>query len=127
MTRYKKRTLWIAERAHELEHDIAAAVEMAGRVVVMFDPDAFTKSFGQFHNIVALSLTGDELWKAELPTTTSGDRYYRFELDGDGERPPDPRCQRELGHWRVDRLPWEFPECRAQLAAGSRLDVRSCN
>ena len=45
---------------------------------MLFDPDAYTEKFGQFQNLIALKETGELIWKAELPTTTSGDRYYKI-------------------------------------------------
>jgi hypothetical protein len=62
----------------KLEHDISDAREIDGRCVVLFDPDAYTSRFGQFPNLIALDSAGRRLWTAELPSTTSGDRYYKI-------------------------------------------------
>jgi hypothetical protein len=72
------RTLHIDGRSFELDYPIAEAFELHGRVIVLFDPDAYTEKFGQFQNLIALKETGDLLWKAELPTADSGDRYYKI-------------------------------------------------
>lgn len=47
-------------------------------IIVLFDPGGRVDKFGQFPNLIALSREGKTLWIAELPTTTSGDRYYRL-------------------------------------------------
>jgi len=72
------RTLHIDGRSFDLEYSIAEAFELPGRVIVLFDEAAYTEKFGQFQNLIALKETGELLWKAELPTTTSGDRYYKI-------------------------------------------------
>jgi hypothetical protein len=72
------RTLYIDGRSFDLEYPIADAFELPGGVIVLFDPDAYTEKFGQFQNLIALKENGESLWKAELPTTTSGDRYYKL-------------------------------------------------
>jgi hypothetical protein len=72
------RTLHIDGRSFDLEYPIAEAFELDGRVIVLFDPNAYTEKFGQFQNLIALKETGDLLWKAELPTHDSGDCYYKI-------------------------------------------------
>jgi hypothetical protein len=49
-------------------------------VVVLYDPDAYRETFGQFPNLIAFSVSGEKLWTAALPTNESGDRYYRAYL-----------------------------------------------
>lgn len=63
----------------ELEHEIFTAWRVDGRVLVLFDPDAVSDKVGQFANLVALDDAGQRLWVAEMPTTITGDRYYRVE------------------------------------------------
>jgi hypothetical protein len=72
------RILHIDGRSFDLEYPIAEAFELDGRVIALFDPDAYTEKFGQFQNLIALKETGELLWKAELPTNDSGDRYYKI-------------------------------------------------
>jgi hypothetical protein len=72
------RTLHIDGQSFNLEFPISEAFELNGVVIVLFNPDAYTEKFGQFQNLIALKETGELLWKAELPTTTSGDRYYKI-------------------------------------------------
>jgi len=78
MISYSGKTLLINGSPVDLEHPIAEAFEADGKLLVLFDPDARTEKFGQFPNLVALSVSGEKLWTAELPTTTSGDRYYKI-------------------------------------------------
>jgi hypothetical protein len=78
MIEYDGSTLTIDGQSYELEHTIVDAVECEDGVAVLFDPDAYTAKFGQFANLAGLSREGAKLWTAELPTTTSGDRYYRL-------------------------------------------------
>jgi len=77
MITFSGKTLSICNNSLELEHPIADAFDLEGRIVVLFNPDAYTEKFGQFQNLIALQPTGERLWTAELPTTTSGDRYYK--------------------------------------------------
>ena len=78
MISYDGSTVTVDGQTYQLDYRVADAIEYADRVVVLFDPDAYTAKFGQFANLVALSREGKKLWTAELPTTTSGDRYYRL-------------------------------------------------
>jgi hypothetical protein len=78
MISYENQTLTVDGQAHQLEHRILDAIEYDDRVVVLFDPNAHVEKFGQFRNRIAISRHGTRLWVAELPTSTSGDRYYRI-------------------------------------------------
>jgi hypothetical protein len=60
----------------ETEYPIADAFEASGLVVVRYDPDVYTDSFGQFPNLVAFQFDGTKAWTAQLPTNGSGDRYH---------------------------------------------------
>lgn len=82
MISFEGRTLTIDGKAYELEHPIANAVKSDDQVIVLYDPDAFTSKVGQFQNLIAVARNGRIRWKAELPSTTTGDRYYRFTLSG---------------------------------------------
>jgi hypothetical protein len=59
-----------------LEYPIEDAFELGDKIIVLFKPDARSGPFGQFHNLIAVSRSGERLWEAELPTTMSGDGYY---------------------------------------------------
>lgn len=61
----------------ELEYPILDAFQLAGNIIVLFEPDA-KKGPGQFRNLVALKPDGERIWEAELPTMMSSDAYYRF-------------------------------------------------
>ena len=60
-----------------LEHPIADAFEIDGKVIVLYDSDSYTKKWGQFPNLIALDPDGKQLWTAELPTTQSQECYYQ--------------------------------------------------
>ncbi|HOX03244.1 MAG TPA: hypothetical protein P5555_13325 [Candidatus Paceibacterota bacterium] len=77
MIAFSGKTIRVSGASLELEYPVADAFELEDRIIVLFNPDACTKKFGQFPNLVALRPTGERLWTAELPTTTSGDRYYK--------------------------------------------------
>lgn len=77
MITFSGKTISIGGKSFEVEHPVADAFELEGRIIVLFNPDAYTEKFGQFPNLVALRPTGERLWTAELPTTRSGDRYYK--------------------------------------------------
>ncbi len=78
MIAYAGNTLTIDGQSYELEYKVIGAVEFEGAVIVLFEPGAYTAKFGQFPNLVGLSREGKRLWTAELPTTNSGDRFYRL-------------------------------------------------
>lgn len=70
-------TVSVNGKSLTVEYPVIDAFEVEERIILLFDPDAYTEKFGQFRNLVALSATGERLWTAEMPTTTSGDRYYK--------------------------------------------------
>jgi len=61
-----------------LQYEVMDAFELKGKVVVLFDPDSFIPKFGQFKNLIAIDFSGNLLWEAQLPTTESGDCYYKL-------------------------------------------------
>jgi hypothetical protein len=77
MITFSVKTISVSGKSLEVEFPVSDAFELEGCVIVLFNPDAYTEKFGQFPNLVALRPTGERLWTAELPTTTSGDRYYK--------------------------------------------------
>jgi hypothetical protein len=79
---FNGRKLSINGTTHELEYPIAKAIQKEGQIFVLYDPDSFTAKTGQFRNVIAIGLDGTIHWRAELPTTTTGDRYYRIALNG---------------------------------------------
>jgi hypothetical protein len=78
MIEHTGRTLRIDGLDLDLPYPISDAFELADRVIVLFDPDAYRETPGQFPNLIAVSRSGTMLWTAELPTTTAGDRYYKI-------------------------------------------------
>jgi hypothetical protein len=65
-------------RRFDFEHPVQEAWWWEDLLIVLFDPDAHSERFGQFPNLVAVDVNGTRRWVAELPTTTTGDRYYRI-------------------------------------------------
>ena len=61
-----------------LQYDVMDAFQLKGMVVVLFDPDSFIPKFGQFKNLIAIDSIGNLLWEAQLPTSESGDCYYKL-------------------------------------------------
>jgi hypothetical protein len=70
--------LSINDKLIELKYPVIDAFESGGTVIALFDPDAYTEKFGQFPNLVALQTNGVQIWVAELPTTNTGDCYYKI-------------------------------------------------
>lgn len=60
-----------------LQHEIIKAFVLKDKIIVLFDPDSFIPKFGQFKNLLAIGIDGCLLWEAQLPTTESGDCYYK--------------------------------------------------
>ncbi|MFC1748567.1 hypothetical protein ACFL2V_07140 [Pseudomonadota bacterium] len=74
---YSKNSVTIAGVTITLEHVVLIAFELKGKVIVLFDPDEYIPKFGQFNNFIALDLEGAKMWEAELPTTETGDCYFK--------------------------------------------------
>jgi len=72
------KVLFVDGNVLELEFPVAEAFELDKIIIILYDPDAYASKFGQFPNLIALLPSGERLWTAELPTTTSGDRYYKI-------------------------------------------------
>ena len=72
-----ERELRINGQAHLLAFPICDAFQLGPVILVMFDPDSDPKKFGQFQNVIALDVEGNVVWEADLPTSNTGDRYYR--------------------------------------------------
>ncbi len=71
--------LKVGSREFRFEHPIDVAVWIGPCVVLLFDPDS-VDGRSHFQNLIALDPeTGEQVWKAELATSTLGDRYYRME------------------------------------------------
>ena len=63
----------------ELEFPAIDVRDLGDVVVVLLDPDSRRGKFGQFANLVAFDRQGELAWRAELPTTTSANCYYRIQ------------------------------------------------
>ncbi|GJM38013.1 MAG: hypothetical protein DHS20C19_13800 [Acidimicrobiales bacterium] len=62
-----------------------AVLEAAGHTVVLLDPDAELRPYGQFENLFAISPGGERAWLARLPTSSTGDCYLSAALSSDGD------------------------------------------
>jgi hypothetical protein len=62
----------------EFAYPVLDAFELLDKIIVLFEPDARRGKPGQFHNLVAVTHNGEDIWKAALPTTMSFDTYYRI-------------------------------------------------
>jgi hypothetical protein len=76
--RFIERELFIDESRYELPYPIDDSIEYEDLVVVLFSPDGAPKNYGQFHNLVGLDRSGQPQWEAQLPTSNTGDRYYKI-------------------------------------------------
>ena len=74
--------LTIADKSFELEYPIHDAVISRDRIIVLFEYMA-RREAGQFNNLIALDMDGNQIWVAEQPTTTSSDVYVEI-----GEKDP---------------------------------------
>ncbi len=68
-------TMRIGNRIVKFEYAVQEAFPFGELIIVWLDPESYQQKFGQFPNIIAFSASGVELWKAELPTNQSGDRF----------------------------------------------------
>ncbi len=75
---FSKNTVTIAGVTITLEYMVLVAFELMGKVIVLFDPDEYIPKFGQFNNLIAIDIDGNKLWEAELPTTETGDCYFKI-------------------------------------------------
>jgi hypothetical protein len=74
---FSGKTILVSGKPIHLDYPVANAFQLGDKLVVLLDPDAYTEKFGQFRNLIALTLDGKLLWTAELPTNMGGDTYYR--------------------------------------------------
>ena len=74
---FSERTVNVRSKSIELEYPVANAFMLGDKIIVLFDPDAYTEKFGQFKNLIAVNADGEKIWTAELPTNESGDRYQQ--------------------------------------------------
>lgn len=65
------------------EYPIEEVILFHDRYLVLLDPDAFTRKWGQFQNLICINPKGDKIWIAELPTSTTGDCYHTLEIIDD--------------------------------------------
>jgi hypothetical protein len=74
---YVAEVLTIDGQRHSMPYPIEAVRDLGLLVVVLFDPGANLSKFGQFPNLVAVRRDGSVFWTAELPSSTTGECYYK--------------------------------------------------
>ena len=72
------RTIHLESGGVLLAYPITTAVQVGDLVLVLYDPGASKQKFGVFENVVGLSLDGHTRWEAQLPSSTTGDRYVEL-------------------------------------------------
>ena len=75
----KSQVLFVNEVQLNLDYPVSEAFLIESKIIVLFDPDSNLQRFGQFANLIALDAqTHDLIWTSELPTTETGDAYYKI-------------------------------------------------
>lgn len=76
--RFAGESLAVDGKRFRMAHPVEDAFALSTFVIVLFVPDSVSIPFGQFSNLIAIDpSTGERVWEAELPSTTTGDRYYK--------------------------------------------------
>ncbi len=70
--------LFVDGSSLDTEYPVSNAFCDGSKLIVLFDPDSKINKFGQFANLIAVDILGRTIWTAELPTTETGDAYYRI-------------------------------------------------
>lgn len=78
MITFSDNTLELNGDKFTLQYPIKEAFEVDDKIIVLFDPDSNFGKQGQFHNLIALSNNGTQIWAADLPTDKRSDVYYRI-------------------------------------------------
>ncbi|MDA8316132.1 MAG: hypothetical protein M0010_13335 [Actinomycetota bacterium] len=77
--RFAGDSLIVGDSTYTMQHPIDAAFPLGTLVILLFAPDSLRDHFGQFPNLIAIDASsGEKVWEAELPSTTTGDRYYKI-------------------------------------------------
>lgn len=72
--------LALGDTVVETTYPIADALTLDNKVIVLYEPDAYTEKMGQFPNLVAFDQDGKQVWIAELPCNHSGERYHKIDV-----------------------------------------------
>lgn len=75
---FVRNSLKINSKNIKLDHPILTAFAFEDKIIILYDPDSYMPKFGQFPNLLAIDINGKEVWRAELPTMTTGDCYYKI-------------------------------------------------
>jgi hypothetical protein len=68
----------VGKRRFVLPHPAQDAFVLGDLLVVLYSPSSKDGNVGQFPNLVAFDNNNMLVWTAELPTTETGDCYYRI-------------------------------------------------
>lgn len=90
---FKDKVLMTEKFSKELDYPIQEVLHIGStqNFVVLYDMDSNIRKWGQFPNIICFSSEGEKIWTVELPTTDTGDSYYRMKLK-DGNILADSNC-----------------------------------
>lgn len=76
-------SLRLGDMRIDFDYPIEKVLPYKGIYLVLLDPNSHKKKWGQFPNLFGVSPIIGILWKAELPTTNTGDSYHSVEIIND--------------------------------------------
>lgn len=71
-------TVQVGKQRFKLPHPVDEAFILGELLIVRYAPLSHSSKIGQFPNLAAFNIEGSLVWIAELPTTETGDCYYRI-------------------------------------------------
>ncbi|MBY0273392.1 MAG: hypothetical protein K2X02_08340 [Alphaproteobacteria bacterium] len=77
---FEEKKLETTTFSKELDYPIQDVIYLAKNqtYIILFDRDSNIRKWGQFPNIICLNSKGEKIWTVELPTTDTGDSYFRM-------------------------------------------------
>ncbi|MGI4851120.1 MAG: hypothetical protein ACRYGR_04200 [Janthinobacterium lividum] len=79
MIEFDEKILNINEKKFDFEFPIKKVIQFNDIYLILLDPDSNMRKFGQFPNLLGLDYNKGIIWRAELPTTVTGDCYYTLD------------------------------------------------
>ena len=67
----------VGDQRFMTQYPVQNAFVLDDRLLVLYLPSSMPGKIGQFSNLVAFDNEANLVWTAELPTTETGDCYYR--------------------------------------------------
>ncbi|MBY0273455.1 MAG: hypothetical protein K2X02_08660 [Alphaproteobacteria bacterium] len=66
----------------ELDYPIQDIIYLEDKqcFIVLYDMGSNIRKWGQFPNIICFNSKGEKIWTVELPTTDTGDSYFRMQF-----------------------------------------------